>query len=266
MGIAAISFPDGFPNITQWVDKSNQVVQLYNIGLADAHLEPLERPIFTVICRQYTDELPEHYLKRCWTSDGGSKKVVLPKYAIKNLQRTKIFEKLDTTLTTNYTKLLGELSFKQDEIVSTTLTAAAWFSQNGEKRENRDMMHRSLKIAIITRLMSRSFNITGSESLGIPRDMDPTSPYYQRIPIPPILDFQIDCAWMHKMEELRRFVVSHLKKMIMKHERENWYTIFLAIMVLLSNLEFLYQHQHRQMLRHCGPVSKTSHFFRRLPY
>jgi hypothetical protein len=266
VGIAAISFPDGFPEITQWVDKSNQVVQLYNIGLADSHLEPLERPIFTVICCQYTDELPENYLTRCWTRDGGSKKIVLPKYAIKNLQRTKIFEKLDTTLNINYTKLLGELSFEQGEIVSTTLTAAAWFSRNGKKRENRDMMHRALRIAIITRLMSKSFNITGSESLGIPRDTDPTSPYYQRIPIPPVLDFQIDRACMHNMHELRRNVVSHLKKMTMKYERENWYTIFLTIMMLLSNLEFLYQHQHQQMLRHCGPVSISSQFFRRLPY
>ena len=117
-----------------------------------------------------------------------------------------------------------------------------------------------MKIAIITRLISKSFNITGSESLEISQVMDTTSPYYQRVPIPPILDFQIDWLWMRKMNELRRTLVSQLKELIMKRERSNWYTIFLTIIVLLSNLEFIYQHQHRQMERYGGPVRKLCDF------
>ncbi|KAK3178399.1 hypothetical protein OEA41_000534 [Lepraria neglecta] len=255
---SAITFSNIVPKIKKWVDKSNRTVQLYNIGLTDRLLEPSKRPMFTVICRRYTDEFPAQYLKKSWLSNGQKVDLPLPQYAISSLQRTKVSDKLDTLLDTNYDMLQDELGFGQDEIVSSSLTEAARCARGESNCKNRIMMRSAMKIAIITRLISKSFNITGSESLGISQVMDTTSPYYQRVPIPPILDFQIDWLCMRKMNELRRTLVSQLKDLIMKRERSNWYTIFLTIIVLLSNLEFIYQHQHRQMERYGRPDFNSS--------
>lgn len=98
----------------------------------------------------------------------------------------------------------------------------------------------------------RSFNITGPQTLGIDRVDDPESPYCGRIPIPPLLDAQLDHLWMGKMFGTRKSMLSQLKMMIMDKtkRRQNWYMIFLTILVLLSNLETIYQNQYQQRERY----------------
>ena len=118
------------------------------------------------------------------------------------------------------------------------------------------MLKQALDIAIVTRMTSKSFNITGTETLGMSPVNDEHSPYYGRIPIPPVLDSQLDNLWMQKMKPIQRKVLSDLNKMICgSDKKKGWLDIFLTIMILLSNLEFLYQKQHDQMRRYFGDVS-----------
>jgi len=119
------------------------------------------------------------------------------------------------------------------------------------------MLRGALSVAIMTRLSMRSFNITGSETLGINRVDDPESPYCGRIPIPPLLDAQLDHLWMGKMNGTRKSMFSQLKSMIMDKakRRQNWYMIFLTILILLSNLEMIYQNQYQQRIRYGKTVS-----------
>lgn len=116
------------------------------------------------------------------------------------------------------------------------------------------MLQGALKISIVTRLASKSFNLIGPETLGISKVQDPTSPYDGRIPIPPLLDAQIDYMWMEKMNKLKTKVLSELKTRIMGRKRKDWYMIFLTTLVILSNLEFIYQNQNRQLERYCEKV------------
>ena len=120
------------------------------------------------------------------------------------------------------------------------------------------MVHGALALCVITRLASKSFNITGDETLGISKVEDPQSPYYNRKPIPPFLDAQIDHIWMAKMSKVKKTVLSELKKRVFatrEKKRENWYPIFLTIFVLTWNLEFLFQNQNRQLERYCEKAS-----------
>lgn len=98
----------------------------------------------------------------------------------------------------------------------------------------------------------KSFNITGPETLGIPQVEDPDSPYYGRIPIPPFLDGQLDHLWMGKTNGKRKALLSQLNKLIKNKtkRKENWFMIFLSILILLSNLELIYQNQHQQRERY----------------
>lgn len=88
------------------------------------------------------------------------------------------------------------------------------------------------------------------------------SPYHGRIPIPPLLDAQIDQLWMDKMKLQQKAVFSMLKKMMTSRRKQNWFMIFLIIMVLLSNLEFIYQNQKKQINRYGKTVSSAADPYR----
>ena len=108
----------------------------------------------------------------------------------------------------------------------------------------------------MTRLISKSFNIlSGHEALGLGPIADPISPLHGRIPIPPMLDAQMDSILMGFMKSRQRHGLSKLKALMMSHSKENWFMIFLTIIVLLSNLEFLFEHQMEQKRRYGTTVS-----------
>ena len=110
----------------------------------------------------------------------------------------------------------------------------------------------------MTRLISKSFNIvSGHEALalGLGPIGTPSSPLYGHIPIPPMLDAQMDSILMEFMKSRQKRGLSKLKTMMMSHSKENWFMIFLTVIVLLSNLEFLYEHQKEQKRRYGTTVS-----------
>ena len=112
----------------------------------------------------------------------------------------------------------------------------------------------------MTRLISKSFNVvSGPEALRLAPTGNPSpnqsSPFHGRIPIPKVLDGQLDSILMDFMKDRQRHGLSKLKGIMMSHSRENWFNIFLTILVLLSNLEFLYQNQIEQKRRYGTTVS-----------
>ena len=115
----------------------------------------------------------------------------------------------------------------------------------------------------MSRLASKSFNLFGANTLGIQQQQDPDCPYYKRIPIPPLLDAQIDKLWMNKMAELRKKVLTNLRAMIVKRGRQQWLKIFLTIQVLLFNLEFIYQNQNNQSKQYQERVGISIRFYGR---
>ena len=116
----------------------------------------------------------------------------------------------------------------------------------------------------MSRLASKSFNIYGMTTLGIGREQDPECPYYNRIPIPPLLDAQIDSLWMAKMAALRTRVLKDLRAKIAQRGQKHWLEIFLTILILIFNLEFIYQNQHEQTKHYQHTVSTSIQFSARV--
>ena len=118
------------------------------------------------------------------------------------------------------------------------------------------MIERALKIYLITRLMSKSFRLTGKETLGISRVTDESSPYVNTIPIPPMLDGQLDRIWMDKSRSLKKQLLRNLDSRMSdtKNKTRNWLEIFLTIFVLIFNLEFLYKNSKVQVERYSREV------------
>lgn len=113
------------------------------------------------------------------------------------------------------------------------------------------MLKGALDIAILSRLISKSFNLIGTETFGLSPVTDPESPYYRRIPLPPFLDAQLDDLMMRKMKKIQKKTLVELKDtMLGSNKRKDWLMIFLTTFVLNLNLEFIYQNQVRQMKRY----------------
>lgn len=112
------------------------------------------------------------------------------------------------------------------------------------------MISQALKIAVLTRLGSKSFGVRGEEDLGIKTDEHPLSPYRGRKPVPVMVDREMFKIMLQFMSSKRKPVLSELKRKIMKRDRSLWFEIFLTIFILMSNLEFSYHHQVRKLKRH----------------
>lgn len=63
---------------------------------------------------------------------------------------------------------------------------------------------------------------------------------------------------MEKMEGLKKSVLSDLRRMIAGQGRKHWFKIYLTMLVLLLNLESVYQNQCRQIERYQKRVSCTT--------
>lgn len=63
---------------------------------------------------------------------------------------------------------------------------------------------------------------------------------------------------MDKMEVLKKSVLSDLRRMIAGQGRKHWFKIYLTMLVLLLNLESVYQNQWRQIERYQRQVNCTA--------
>ena len=225
-----------------------------------------------VTCREFQTNNQEA-LSKSWLSEGKKVSVRLPAYALQSPQKVD----LDAFLDTNFTKLLVELQNEQHSIVSKIIAEASRHLGHENEHRNRgehltsknakrqhEALKGALKIAVITRLISQSFSIMGTETLGQSAVRDPESPYYGRVPAPTFLGAQIDGIYMEMMKNIKKNTLSRLKSMIFsnsKDRQKHWYIIFLTIMVLLCNLETLYRHQSVQKERYQTTVSRFWHTF-----
>ncbi|CAF9928416.1 MAG: hypothetical protein ALECFALPRED_004053 [Alectoria fallacina] len=235
----ALSFPEGLPVIDTWTSVINVPVSLYNIGTVDRSPTPESRPRLQIVCREHTP-IPGVRSSKSWTKGADKIDIPLPTYAMTGFQLRETAKKMDELVDRQYATLVAELGIDQDEIVARTLSEAV------RKADKCSTLKNALRISVMSRLASKSFNIYGAITLGIQQEQDPDCPYYNRIPIPPLLDAQLDSLWMTKMAVLRKKVLTELRAMIAQRGRKHWLMIFLTILVLLFNLEFLYQNQNEQ--------------------
>ena len=76
------------------------------------------------------------------------------------------------------------------------------------------------------------------------RDANPNCPYHDRIPVPPIVDLQIDLIVINELlqPELKK-ILNTLKTMLLSGDSWNsWFEIYLAYFILLHNVELTMAH------------------------
>lgn len=90
------------------------------------------------------------------------------------------------------------------------------------------------------------------------RDANPNCPYYDRIPVPPIVDLQIDLVVINEIlkPELQSIVKILQKMLAESHPWTDWFEIYLAYFILLHNVELTMAHDLWFVKRHNLKVGK----------
>ena len=123
--------------------------------------------------------------------------------------------------------------------------------------QERDVLMSVLELWMTVRLTTRSFEIVGSETLDMPKDiLDETSSSHGKIPIPPVMGAQLDSVLIHHIQHnLRKDTLKKLSKIITDNRTSTWITIYLAIFVLLHNAALVIKHDASYARKHGIRVS-----------
>lgn len=110
--------------------------------------------------------------------------------------------------------------------------------------QNLPLVERALKLWVGCRFIEEPWSIVGSETLGMALHVNPNCPYHDRIPVPPIVDLQIDLVVINELlqPELKK-ILKILKTMLESSDPwSNWFEIYLAYFILLHNVELTMAH------------------------
>lgn len=113
-----------------------------------------------------------------------------------------------------------------------------------KNQQHLPLVEGALKLWVGCRFIEEPWSIMGSETLDQSTDPNPASPYHTKIPIPPIVDLQIDLIVINEIlqPKLKR-ILNMLKAMLESSDPwNNWFEIYLAYFILLHNVELTMAH------------------------
>ncbi|EFX04074.1 hypothetical protein CMQ_1002 [Grosmannia clavigera kw1407] len=118
--------------------------------------------------------------------------------------------------------------------------------------EERKVLSDTLELWMAVRLTTRSFEIVGPETLGMPPNIfDETNPSCGKIPIPPVMGAQLDSSLIHEIQfRSRRTALEGLHKLITENKAKSWLTTYLIIFILLHNTALLMKHDASYARKH----------------
>ena len=192
-------------------------------------------------------------LSRSWVSaDGSVKSVNIPPYAIVSMEeaKTALNRYIKMGLVECCKKLLGP----QDQLLWQTYALAIRVLRLGKTppAEQR-LLASTLDLWMSVRLTTKSFEIVGEETLGMPRNLinDNSNALCGKIPLPPVMGAQIDSVLIHQVQaNLRRKTLDELQKMICDRKTKTWLTQYLVLFILLHNIALITKHDAEYAKKH----------------
>ncbi|KAH7210892.1 uncharacterized protein BKA55DRAFT_599953 [Fusarium redolens] len=168
-----------------------------------------------------------------WRDSAGNQRMLeLPHYYIADMDSHQ--RVIDEYNQKSYLVYIQRLLKGKSPLMIWTLQEAIRFSETHKSSLVKD----SLRLWAGSRLTELPWMICGEHTLGQIPVQDLECPRTGTIPIPPIMDTQMDHLVIKNiMTPLRQRILEGLQAKIMEKKRENWYEIYLTTFVLLSNME-----------------------------
>ncbi|KAF8251568.1 hypothetical protein K440DRAFT_658658 [Wilcoxina mikolae CBS 423.85] len=101
-----------------------------------------------------------------------------------------------------------------------------------------------------SRFIAAPRSLRGKDTLGLKPIAEEDAHDLGLIPIPPMLDYQLDTTAIRWMEKTMATMLKKLWKTLISHESNSWFDVFLVIFILLNNLEYVYGAQLQYIQQH----------------
>lgn len=126
--------------------------------------------------------------------------------------------------------------------VATELTRKSF--QTAQQHKYLPLVERALKLWVACRFIEEPWSIAGNETLGMSEDPNPNCPYHDRIPVPPMVDLQIDLIVINEIlqPEVKKILKMLKEKLESSDPWADWFEIYLAYFILLHNVELTMAH------------------------
>ncbi|GAW18223.1 hypothetical protein ANO14919_076970 [Xylariales sp. No.14919] len=190
-------------------------------------------------------------LERSWVHDGVKKRVIIPAYAIVNLEEAK--SAYSSYISCSFVECCKKILFGKDKLLWATYGAALRVTRDpmaGDKEK--ELLKKALQLWMAVRMTTKSTVIVGEETLGMTPDiMDDTSPLRGKIPLPPVMGAQIELVLIHQIQSnLRREMLENLQTITQANKQGTWFTTYLITFILLHNVALLCQHDASYARKH----------------
>ena len=114
------------------------------------------------------------------------------------------------------------------------------FLTNNCSVPQKPLVQRAIDIWAATRLIERTWELCGEETLGIKPIRNKNDPWEGHVPVTPIMDQQLDQVVIREvLKPLQEGLVIEIRKKLFndKERKDSWFELFLAKFILLNNSE-----------------------------
>jgi hypothetical protein len=211
---------------------------------------------------------PDDVVSYPWKDSSGQDHLLeMPPYYISDMEEAKrnILQYLRKT-TQSYLK---SLLSGANPIIHETFKQACRFVRDEKVRfsfhlhaSRTDNCHQSaliftaLQFWVGTRLTEIVWKVCDGDDIGLTPPDDPESPWYNTLPVTPVMDTQLDeLAIGDVLIPLRDKLLKQLNEKILERKKENFFEIYLATFIAMNNFEFIFSDVIDYTTRHGMTVS-----------
>ncbi|KIH86666.1 hypothetical protein SPBR_08426 [Sporothrix brasiliensis 5110] len=193
-------------------------------------------------------------LERSWvTPTGETRSVQIPPYAV--IEPEAIAPQYSSYIKRGLVACCSKvLADHKDSVLWPTYWIAVKLThaKNHLSEDENKLLAKTLELWMTVRLTTRSFEIVGEETLGMPMNiLDETSPSHGKIPIPPVMGAQLDSVLIHEIQHsLRHDVLGALQDMFHNNKINTWFTTYLVTFMLLHNASLVIKHDASYARKH----------------
>lgn len=119
------------------------------------------------------------------------------------------------------------------------------------------LIHDALRLFVAARFIEDQWRICGGDdSLNLQPDLETGSPYFNRIPVTPVIDYQLDSIVINLiLKPLKARILQTLQEKILKTKPDmDWLEIKITTFILLTSLEWSIRHDNRFARRYALPT------------
>lgn len=190
-------------------------------------------------------------LERSWMANGIKKTVKIPPFAIVDLDGARAA--YDGYIKDGLVECCKRILGSTDELLWKTYAMAFdMLRSNSLSADHRTLIATTLELWMSIRLTTKSFEIVGSEKLGMHDDIMGTAENSRgMIPLPPVMGAQIDSVLIHNIQtKLRHTTLDMLQKLTIENRPKAWLANYLATFILLHNIALVIKHDAGYARKH----------------